>query len=135
MTIDELNRYRGLKAEAEAIKEELEQIYNTVQSPPLEKIGSKPAGLPTSRTETAAYRAIELRDSLEELQMQISAARQRIEKYIRSVDDEYIRSSMRWHFIQGKSWADTSRKVYGLHAGKDSARVAVRRYLDKDGQK
>lgn len=113
MTIEILETYRGLKAEAEAIEAQIKEIEK-----PLKSIGSV-AGtvkvvskLPSNPTERNALRIIELDSKVKIIRERMKE----IEDWIDSIDDGELRAIMRWHFINGLNWNDTNFRVLGYYS-------------------
>ena len=131
MTIDELEELPYLKSEIRAVQREINSTYNSYRSPPFEKIGSSPqhAGDPTVDTVRkvdalqAKYNAM-LNDMVDR--------EDRINAWIMSLDDGEIKSIIRWHYLCGKSWKQTSGLVYGGRSNERNAYRVIRRYFGKD---
>lgn len=58
---------------------------------------------------------------------------ERIERYVDTVDDSYIRIIMTLRFVDGLSWRAVAAKVGGGNTD-DSVKKAVYRYLSEGGQ-
>jgi hypothetical protein len=53
-----------------------------------------------------------------------------IEEFINSIDSSEIRQIIECRFLNGLSWNDTAKVVYGF-AGESTPRMALKRFLDK----
>lgn len=110
MTIDDLKDYRYLAAEIEALQLQIAQLYSPVRSPNLVSIGAR--GNSTSDpTHSSVMLADELQRQLEEKQEVLRARAQGIENWLSTVKDGRIRMAIRWHFLLGATWKETTRKV------------------------
>lgn len=110
MTIDDLKDYRYLAAEIEALQLQIAQLYSPVRSPNLVSIGAR--GNSTSDpTHSSVMLADELQRQLEEKQDVLRARAQGIENWLSTVKDGRIRMAIRWHFLLGATWKETTRKV------------------------
>ncbi len=128
MTLKELSRLYRLNRE---IEEERERLYR------LRELFEKPSGAPLSDAHGGAVvnrteRYIAL---IDELERQIAAnicdalaERIRLEKYIASVPESYIRQIFRLRFIDGRSWNAVARKMGGGNTA-DSVKKMCYRYL------
>lgn len=111
MTLETLEQYRGIVSEINAINLEIESMYDVRKSPTWkEHSGGSGPGDPTGHT---AMRIIALKEKLLAKQEQWSDAALTVESWLETVDDPEIRSIVRWHYIIGLSWKQTSRRVYG----------------------
>ena len=120
MTIKDLNELSYLISEIRAMQCEIESMYNSYRSPTFEKIGSSPqhAGDPTSET-------------VNKMLNEMIDRRDMINSWIASLDNEEIKSIIRWHYLNQKSWTETAHIVYG-NANERNAYRVLRRYFGKD---
>ena len=110
MTIKELQRYRYAISEAQAIQQQIEQLYNTVRSPNLVSIGAR-GNTVSDPTHAALTKIDELREELEEIQRGLAEQAKAIEEWLVTVPDYKSRAVVRWHFLLGKSWKETARRT------------------------
>ncbi len=131
MTIDELEELRYLNSEIQAVQREIEGMYNTYRSPAFEKIGSSPqrAGDPTA---DAARKIMDLQAKYNAMLNEMADRRDRVNAWLVSLDDGEIKSIIRWHYLCGKSWKQTSGLVYGGRSNERNAYRVIRRYFGKD---
>ena len=130
MTIKELEEYRALIAEIDALNKQIESLYDTYHSPSTEGKGSLKSS--TKSPVEKALTKIQLLeqvylDRIQELQEQAN----RIETWVSQVDDPFIRSCIRYHYLLGYSWSETSKKMYGYNSYYN-ARKVVFRYIGKE---
>lgn len=131
MTIEDLEELRYLNSEIKAVQQEIEEMYNTYRSPAFEKTGSSPqhAGDPTA---DAARKIIDLQAKYNAMLNEMSDRRDRVNAWLLSLDDGEIKSIVRWHYLCGKSWKQTSGLVYGGRSNERNAYRVIRRYFGKD---
>lgn len=112
MNIETLEQYRGMKSEVDAMKAEIEALYNPVASPTgRTDVGhGNTVGNPTERT---ALRIIERRQTLETKLGDMLTILDAIDAWIPSIDDAQVRALIRWYYLCGLTWKATSVKVYG----------------------
>ena len=131
MTIEDLEELRYLDSEIKAVQREIENMYNTYRSPAFEKIGSSPqhAGDPTA---DAVRKIIGLQAKYNSMLNDMADRRERVKAWLVSLDDGEIKSIIRWHYLCGKSWKQTSGLVYGGRSNERNAYRVIRRYFGKD---
>ena len=115
MTIEDLEELRYLNSEIRAVQQEIEGMYNTYRSPAFEKIGSSPqhAGDPTSE---AVQKIMALQQKYNRMLIDMADRRDRVNAWLVSLDNGEIKSIIRWHYLNGKSWKQTSGLVYGANS-------------------
>ena len=131
MTIEDLEDLRYLNSEIRAVQQEIEGMYNTYRSPAFERIGSSPqlAGDPTSE---AVQKIMALQRKYNSMLTEMADRRDRVNAWLVELDDPEIRSIIRWHYLNGKSWKQTSGLVYGDRSNERNAYRVIRRYFGKD---
>ena len=131
MTIEDLEELRYLDSEIRAVQQEIEGMYNTYRSPAFEKIGSSPLS-PGDPTAQAVSKVMQLQRKYNAMLTEMADQRDRVNAWLVELDDREIRSIIRWHYLNGKSWKQTSGLVYGGIAGERNAYRVLRRYFGKD---
>lgn len=131
MTIDDLEELRYLNSEIKAVQQEIEGMYNTYRSPAFDRIGSSPqhAGDPTA---DAVRKIMNLQVKYNSMLTEMADRRDRVNAWLLELDNEEIKSIIRWHYLCGKSWKQTSGLVYGNLVGERNAYRTVRRFFGKD---
>lgn len=129
MTLDELEQYRGINAEIDALNEEIEHLYNTYRSPSFSSNGSF-NGESKSPVEQALKKIEKLTEIYFDRKSELNDRKVEIELWLKTLDDSFIIACIRFHYLMGYSWKETSRKVYG-HDSYYNARNAVFRYFGK----
>lgn len=131
MTIEDLEELRYLDSEIQAVQQEIEGMYNTYRSPAFEKIGQSPLS-PGDPTAQAVDKVMQLQRKYNSMLTEMADRRDRVNAWLVGLDDREIRSIIRWHYLNGKSWKQTSGLVYGGIAGERNAYRVLRRYFGKD---
>nr|DAF05233.1 MAG TPA: Protein of unknown function (DUF722) [Caudoviricetes sp.] len=129
ITIEELKNYRYLQMQAQAIQEQIRQMYVPISSPQLSQIGTK-SNVPGDPTRQAFYRIEKLNQELEEKVNEIAVQMKRILDWVDTIDNPEIQIIIRWHFMNGLSWKETARKIYST-SDSDSCRMKFYRYFNQ----
>ena len=128
ITIEELKNYRYLQMQAQAIQEQIRQMYVPISSPQLSQIGTK-SNVPGNPTRQAFYKIERLNRELEEKVNEIAVQMKRILDWVDTIDNPEIQIIIRWHFMNGLSWKETARKIYST-SDSDSCRKKFYRYFE-----
>lgn len=128
ITIEELKNYRYLQMQAQAIQEQIRQMYVPISSPQLSQIGTK-SNVPGDPTRQAFYKIERLNRELEEKVNEIAVQMKRILDWVDTIDNPEIQIIIRWHFMNGLSWKETARKIYST-SDSDSCRKKFYRYFE-----
>ena len=131
MTIEDLEELRYLDSEIKAVQREIENMYNTYRSPAFEKIGQSPLS-PGDPTAQAVSKVMQLQRKYNSMLTEMADRRDRVNAWLVELDDPEIRSIIRWHYLNGKSWKQTSGLVYGDRSNERNAYRVIRRYFGKD---
>ena len=131
MTIEDLEELRYLNSEIRAVQQEIEGMYNTYKSPAFERIGQSPLS-PGDPTAQAVSKVMQLQRKYNSMLTEMADRRDRVNAWLVELDDPEIRSIIRWHYLTGKSWKQTSGLVYGGRSNERNAYRVIRRYFGKD---
>lgn len=131
MTIEDLEELRYLNSEIQAVQREIENMYNTYRSPAFEKIGQSLLS-PGDPTAQAVSKVMQLQRKYNSMLTEMADRRDRVNAWLVSLDDGEIKSIIRWHYLCGKSWKQTSGLVYGGRSNERNAYRVIRRYFGKD---
>ena len=113
MTIEKLEAYKALAATVEAIETEIATLYNPISSPNgRETIGAPGSGT-SDPTAQSAMRIIALKEKLSEERENMYAVIEEIEDWLLNCPDPEIVSIVRWHYLLGLNWKQTTMKIYG----------------------
>ena len=128
ITIEMLKQYSAMKAEQKQIEDQIRSLYLPITSIHYGDIvgGSSTPGDPTHN---AVMRINELKQHLEELSNELSIKTREIEDWMQTLQDYELRAIIRAHYINGKTWAQTAKEVYGW-ADQDTPRKKVARYFE-----
>ncbi|MDD5881970.1 hypothetical protein, partial [Stecheria intestinalis] len=109
---------------------EIEGMYNTYRSPAFEKIGSSPLS-PGDPTSEAVQKIMALQQKYNRMLNDMADRRDMVNAWLVSLDNGEIKSIIRWHYLNGKSWKQTSGLVYGANSYYN-ARKALMRWFGKE---
>lgn len=130
ITITDLEAFRGLSAEVEALQKEREWLYYPVVSPNgREQIGQKGNSV-SDPTANAVSKLASLDKKIAERTERITEQLADIEEWLDTIPDKdaHIRSAIRWHYLLGLDWGKTNVKIYGYHSYQ-TIRKAVHKYM------
>lgn len=130
MTIEELEQYRGLAAEIDALNEEIEHMYDTYRSPSFSTNGSL-NGEAKSPVEQALKKIEQLNGVYTNRLSELNGRKLVIEEWLKTLEDTFLIACIRFHYLRGYSWKETSKKVYG-YDNYYNARKIVFRYFGKE---
>ena len=115
--------------QAQAIQEQIRQMYVPISSPQLSQIGTK-SNVPGDPTRQAFYKIERLNRELEDKVNEIAVQMKRILDWVDTIDNPEIQIIIRWHFMNGLSWKETARKIYST-SDSDSCRMKFYRYFNQ----
>lgn len=131
ITIEDLEQFRGMSSELEALTEERMWLYYPVSSPNGHiQIGQRgnTVGDPTA----TAFAKIEAMDKrIERAREEIIEKQNAILDWLETVEDREVRAMIHWHYIRGCNWKITCRKVYGYN-DYQAARKRVMRFFGRE---
>lgn len=131
MTLDDLEKYRSLYAEIDALSQQIESLYNTYHSPSFQSNGGGFNGEATSPVEQALHQIQRLEDIYTSKIQELRSNAQTIETWLTTLDDPFLCSCIRYHYMLGYSWKETSQKMYG-YDNYYNARKVVFRYFGRE---
>ncbi len=129
MTIEKLASYRPLQVAIESLNEEIEALYTPVSSISFDRY-YKQTQRDTDGSTVRTLRKIEARR--EQLQMTLNHCielTEEIENWLSGIPDQMVVSIVRYHYILGKTWVETSYKIYGHYGSANACRMTVKRYI------
>ena len=129
MTIDELKGYRALDSEIQAIKRQVASLYNTYHSPSMTSDGASHQLSSQSPTEIALHKIDELKQLYSDKEIERLDNKIRIERWLETINDSAIRTSIRLHYHQGTSWKETTYIIYEDRARESTTKTAVYRFF------
>ena len=125
MTIEELEQYRGMNAEINALNEEIEHVYDTYRSPSFSSIGSF-NGEVNSPVEQALKKIEKLNEVYSNRLSELNDRKLEIEAWLRTLEDTFLIACIRFHYLRGYSWKETSKRVYGYDNYYNARKVVFR---------
>lgn len=139
MNIEKLEQYSGITANIEALKEEINALYEPISSPNghTNEGHSTTPGAPTER---AAMRIIKLKEDLNWQTEQMLNLREEIETWLVTITDIEIQAIVRWRYLipnregRARTWKDVNNRVYG-YPDYWYSRNRLKRYLEREDKK
>lgn len=131
MDIEELRRVRALKANVDILEEELRALYFPYSSPNAPKSGGQNPNRGGNPTEQAYHRIERKKAELEKTRAEYLERTVHIEEWLTTVEDLEVVAIIRAHYILNKTWKQTAKMVYGGYAHKETPRLRVERFLEK----
>ena len=116
ITIDDLESFRGLKAELSALRKEKEEIYTWYGGIRYENIGEARGNTVSNPTEMAAMRSLQLERWINERMEEIEERLIRIGEWLDTVQSAEIRAIVHHHYILCETWEETCLNVYGYRS-------------------
>lgn len=129
MTIEKLESYKGLVSEMDALKQQIDSLYDTYRSPQLTS-DAHSMSVGGSPVETAVNKVLELKTIYEQKYEEAANLLYEIETWLSQADPE-IRAIARFHYVLGYSWQRTNTAVCG-YPSHWTARKKLMRYLGKE---
>jgi len=129
ISIQDLQAYKYMSKEIEALQLELKQLYQPIKSPKLESIGARGNEV-SNPTEQALHKVLNLEYKINVKINALAEELERIQEWLDTVDDIKVRTCIQWHYLVGLTWKETTRKVLGDYCSGDNARKIVYRYFE-----
>lgn len=126
--IEQLENFRMINSELKALNSQIKNTYNTYHSP---AIGNGRNSVPGDPTARAIEKLSKLQDLYSIKYVSMTKLLDEIETWINTIENTEIRSIIRWHYLLGLSWKQTSKKVYGYNSYYN-ARKAFYRFMGKE---
>lgn len=131
MTIEKLERYKGLTSEMKALRDQIDSLYDTYRSPQLMSDGGSHSMSAGSPTESTVEKILNLKETYSKKYEEALDLLAEVEAWLSTVDDVEIRSICRHHYLLNKSWQQTSTIIYG-YPSYYNARKKVMRYFGRE---
>lgn len=124
ITIEDLQQYQDMIAVVRSTEEEIRMVRESSSHPDSNSGGKSSVRSAGNPTHVKAMRIVDLEAKLDRYRAKMKA----VEDFTENIEDDLIRSIIRWHYIIGKSWGQTSVIMYGYH-DKDICRKMVSRWF------
>ena len=123
MKIEVLNQYRFIVSNIIEIQSEINSFYDPITSPQGHQSvgGGKSVPDAGNPTEKAVFKILDLKRKLEEEKKDLASMIEEIDRWLETIADLEVKAIIRWHFLQGKTWAGTAQELYG-EANRDQCR-------------
>ena len=131
ITLADLENYKGLASELEALQQERQWAYYPVSSPNGREVIGQRGNMPSDPT-TASLRKLEkLDERIEKKREEVAERLEAILDWLDAVEDAELRAIIHWHYLQGLDWQRTNLKVYG-YKSYQACRKRVMRYFGRE---
>lgn len=128
ISIKDLERFAAESEKLEILQKELEWLYYPVSSPNgRESLGGM-TNSPSDPTSQAITKINRITKQIIEQQAIVAERIEIINEWLDTLNDEEFVRIIRWHYMEGLTWRDTCRKVYGYY-DRHVCRKRVMRYF------
>lgn len=129
ITKEDLEQYQHIKAEIRAIEDQITRIYLSSPAPREVTGGRSSVSAPGNPTERKALEAEEKKRHLEERKQALELFQARIERFVDfDCDDPQVRAVIRCHYLNGRTWAQTSWICF-RSTNKSTSQMVIKRYF------
>lgn len=130
MTIERLMQYAHIKSNIAAIQFQLQDLEYPVSSPNGKTEGGH-GSTPSDPTARAVFKRMELEDDLQKHMQMLEDEAKAINDWVVSLNNVEIEAIVRWHFLNGLTWAETSGIMYKAFS-KDHCRKVFYKFRDEN---
>lgn len=130
MSIEKLEAYRGITSEMQALRDQIDSLYDTYRSPQFMNNGGHSMSV-GSPVETAVNKVLELKTVYEQKYEEAANLLYNIETWLSQIEDPEIRSIIRFHYVLGYSWQRTNTAACG-YPSYYCARKKIMRYFGRE---
>ena len=130
MTNKELKQLSYLKSEIKAVELHIEELESIAESTTAHLSSAGGSGSPSDKVAKYAAEIADCQNRLRDLRTQCLAEAIRLEQYINSIDDSFIRQIITYRHICGYGWGKIARMIGGGNQG-NTVRMAYFRYINK----
>ena len=128
ISIKDLERFAAESEKLEILQKELAWLYYPVSSPNgKENLGGM-TNTPSNPTAAAITKINNVTAQIIEQQAVVAERIEAINAWLDTLTDEELVRIIRWHYMEGLTWRDTCRKVYGYY-DRHVCRKRVMRYF------
>lgn len=131
MTLKELSQLYYLNREIEMDKKRLQELEVKAVSCTASLSGMPLGSGVSDRVGRYAAEIVDLRGIIEAKLQQCIYERNRLERYIQSIDDSLVRQVFAYRFVNGLPWKQVAACIGGNNT-EDSCRKLVSRYIDRN---
>lgn len=115
MKVETLRQYGLIRANVEALRLQIQALEHPISSPNGNisvGAGASSVPVPGNPTERAAFQIIELKEQLQEHEREQRKLLLEIELWLMKLKNVEVEAIIRWHFVLGYTWAETTTKLY-----------------------
>ena len=134
MTVKELSQLYWLRKEIERDERRLEELRATIYNPSGGSAagGHVQGGKVESKIERMAAEIVDLEAIITARYIQCAHERNRLERYISTIEDSLIRQIITLRFVDGLAWYQVAQQIGGNT--EDSVKKMCYRFLKKNGR-
>ena len=134
ITREDLDNYQKIKAEIRAIEDQITRIYLSSPAPREVTGGRSSVTAPGNPTERKALEAEEKKRHLEERKQALELFQARIERFVDfDCDDAQVRAVIRCHYLNGRTWTQTSWICF-RSTNKSTSQMVIKRYFRENNE-
>ena len=134
ITREDLDNYQKIKAEIRAIEDQITRIYLSSPAPREVTGGRSSVTAPGNPTERKALEAEEKKRHLEERKQALELFQARIERFVDfDCDDAQVLAVIRCHYLNGRTWAQTSWICF-RSTNKSTSQMVIKRYFRENNE-
>lgn len=130
ITIKVLEEYRADCEKLRTFEKELEWLYYPVSSPNGREMLGGPSS-PSDPTAQAYQKIQKQKEKIEEQRWELSNRLAEVNEWLISLSDSELISIVRFHYMEGLTWRETAKAVYGYY-DRQVCRKRVMRYFGKE---
>lgn len=131
ITIEDLESFRGLSSELEALKQERMWLYTPVSSPNGREQIRQRGNLPSDPTATAVAKISAMDERILARTEEIAEKLQNILTWLDTINDAELKAMIHWHYLMGLDWNRVCLKLYGYRSY-HTCRKRVMRYFGRE---
>ena len=134
ITREDLEQYQHIKAEIRAIEDQITRIYLSSPAPREVTGGRSSVTAPGNPTERKALEAEEKKRHLESRKRALELVQAKIERFVDyECEDPTVRAVIRCHYLNGRTWAQTSWICF-RSANKSTSQMVINRYFKENNE-
>ena len=115
MTIETLEKYRGISSNIKAIQDEIESLYSPIASPNGKTDNTGYSGTPGNPTEQAVFRILKLKERIADSVTKQSELLEVIEDWIKEIENQ-VKATKKYHCAKEKNQESIGTGVIAGHS-------------------
>lgn len=131
ISLEDLENFRGMSSELEALKRERTWMQFPVSSPNGRQSLGQMGNTPSDPTVSAFYKVEAMDKKIALKQAEIAEKLEGILEWMETIPDAEIRAMIHWRYLIGDDWRRVCRKVYGYDSP-DACRKRVSLFFGRE---